>query len=109
MLNRLKTVKEYRGAMKNKDLFAEFAVLILKELFDSFPIAITLDKERHLGDVIDYPEQPVRSYLGFPGAGVYVGPNLDFVFDEKQRQELWSCYDWESCETNTGLVATSSG
>jgi hypothetical protein len=57
-----------------------------------------------LGDVIDYPEQPVRSYLGFPGAGVYVGPNLDFVFDEKQRQELWSCYDWESCETNTEAI-----
>lgn len=87
--------------MRNKTIFEEFAVLVLKELCDSFPIPIKLDNAKHLEEVIDYPEQPFVSHFGIPGNGVYVGPDFEWVFDDTQRNELWGKYDWNRCINDT--------
>lgn len=83
--------------MNNRELFAEFSILVLKDLYDLFPIPNSLDKERHIGFTVGYPEPPIDSHFGIPGAGVYVGPDLAWVFDEEQQRKIWGSYNWDKC------------
>jgi hypothetical protein len=89
--------------MDNKDVFAEYAVLVLKELFDSFPVAIRFNKEEHLGKATFYPAAPFEIFTGFRTmvTGIYIGPDRgcrDFCVNEKEEKIKWNNFDWESCQ-----------
>jgi len=89
--------------MDNKEIFAEFAIMVLKDLFDSFPVAVGLDKTAHLGGVVSFPDQPFQSHFGVSGTGIYVGPDCswEWCMSNEERQEYWEKYHWELCLKDT--------
>lgn len=81
--------------MKNDELFAEFAIIILKELYESFPIPMNMDKKEHLGAVVDYPVNPFGVY-GMLDIGIDVRPDCEWGkgFHKDADIKLWDDSKW---------------
>lgn len=81
--------------MKNSDIFSEFAIRILKDLFEAFPTSARFPKDQYLGAVLSLPENPVTN--DHWGKGIYVGPDMSWALGPNAKATEWARFDWTSC------------